>query len=41
MLIEIMLNNNQKISHPVSSAFHDEVTKRVHAFVPKTIVRVR
>lgn len=41
MRIDIMLDNNQKISQSVISAFHDEVTKRVHALFPETIVRVR
>lgn len=41
MRIEIMLDKNQKISQSVMNAFHEEVSKRVCALFPETLVRVR
>lgn len=41
MRIEIMLDKNQKLSQSILSAFQDEVSKRVHALFPETLVRVR
>ncbi|XXN62794.1 DinI-like family protein [Enterobacter ludwigii] len=41
MRIEIMLDKNQKLSQSILSAFQDEVSKRVLALFPETIVRVR
>ncbi|WP_210082122.1 DinI family protein [Pantoea endophytica] len=41
MRIEIMLDKNQKLSPSVLDAFQNEVSKRVLALFPETIVRVR
>jgi len=41
MRIEIMLDKNPKLSQSIMNAFQDEVSKRVHALFPETIVRVR
>lgn len=41
MRIDIMLDKNQKLSQSILSAFQIEVSKRVHALFPETIVRVR
>ncbi|WP_288657460.1 DinI-like family protein [Pantoea sp. UBA6567] len=41
MRIEIMLDKNQKLSQSILSAFQDEVSRRVLALFPETIVRVR
>lgn len=39
MRIEIMLDKNQKLRQSILSAFQDEVSKRVLALFPETIVR--
>lgn len=41
MLIEIMLDKNQKISQSVVEAFREEVSKRVTALFPDAVVQVR
>lgn len=41
MLIEIMLDKNQKISQSVVDAFREEVHKRVTALFPDAVVQVR
>ncbi|AIR84876.1 DinI-like family protein [Pantoea rwandensis] len=41
MRVEIMLDKNQKISQSVMGAFHEEVSKRVCALFPETIVQIR
>lgn len=41
MRVEITLDKNQKLSRSNLNAFLDEVSKRVLALFPETIVRVR
>lgn len=41
MRIEIMLDNNQKISQSVVDAFREEVHKRVTVLFPEAVVQVR
>jgi len=41
MRVEIILDKNQKLSQSILSAFQDEVSKRIQALFPETIVRVR
>lgn len=41
MRVEITLDKNQKLSRSNFNAFLDEVSKRVLALFPETIVRVR
>jgi hypothetical protein len=41
MRVEIILDKNQKLSQSILSAFQDEVSKRIQALFPETLVRVR
>lgn len=41
MRVEIILDKNQKLSQSIMSAYQDEVSKRILALFPETIVRVR